>query len=248
MITKLSNATAIPIYLQVEATLKEMIEDTVYSLGEQIPSERELSKQLGVSRMTVRQAIENLTDRGLLERRSTRGTFVRQPQVLRNMGQEKTMGLTQMLRQDGVIPSSKLLSFELIMAPLKIAEKLNLRLGTTVAVLQRLRMVEGQPFCVETSYLPYDIVPGLAAGDFLLVDASLYAIMQDRYDIKLVKNDQTLKISFATYEEAELLGLQKGDPVMLLRSVVMDDNSRHVEYLKSVNHPDKVIFHSEANI
>jgi len=198
--------------------------------------------------MTVRQAIENLTDRGLLERRSTRGTFVRQPQVLRNMGQEKTMGLTQMLRQDGVIPSSKLLSFELIMAPLKIAEKLNLRLGTTVAVLQRLRMVEGQPFCVETSYLPYDIVPGLAAGDFLLVDASLYAIMQDRYDIKLVKNDQTLKISFATYEEAELLGLQKGDPVMLLRSVVMDDNSRHVEYLKSVNHPDKVIFHSEANI
>src|SRR5512136_2286617 len=82
---------SVPLYLQVEATLKEMIEDTVFSLGDQIPSERELSEQLGVSRMTVRRAIQNLIDHGLLERRSTNGTYVRQPQVLRGMGKEKTM-------------------------------------------------------------------------------------------------------------------------------------------------------------
>lgn len=245
---KLSENPSLPLYLQVEATLKEMIEDTVYSLGEQIPSERELSDQLGVSRMTVRRAIQNLIWHGLLERRSTSGTYVRQPQVLRGMGKEKTMGLTQLLKQEGTIAGSKLVSFEVKRAPLKIAEKLNLRLGSLVAVLRRLRMVDGQPFCVETSYLPYEFVPGLKADDFTKADVSLYAIMQDNYGIRFDKNDETLKISFATLEEAELLEIQEGDPVLLLRSVVMDDTDRCVEYLKSVNHPERVVFHSMAKL
>ena len=83
-----------PLYLQVEATLKEMIEGGDFSPGEQIPSERELSDQLGVSRMTVRRAVENLTHRGLLERRSTSGTYVRPPQVFRRMGKDVAVGLT----------------------------------------------------------------------------------------------------------------------------------------------------------
>jgi GntR family transcriptional regulator len=238
----------VPLYLQVEATLKEMIEDTVFSLGDQIPSERELSEQLGVSRMTVRRAIQNLTDHGLLERRSTNGTYVRQPQVLRGMGKEKAMGLTQLLQQEGVVAGSKLLSFEVTRAPLKVAEKLKIRLGAQIVVLRRLRLANGEPFCVETSYIPYDLVPGLSADDFSTPKSSLYVIMQDRYNIKLDKNDETLKISFATLDEAEQLEIQEGDPVILLRSVVMDDNNRCVEYLKSVNHPLRVVFHSIAKL
>ncbi len=254
MVNKLRTSPAynenpsIPLYLQVEATLKEMIEDTVFSLGDQIPSERELSEQLGVSRMTVRRAIQNLTDHGLLERRSTNGTFVRQPQVLRGMGKEKAMGLTQRLQQEGVMAGSTLLSFEIARAPLKVAEKLNIRLGSQVVILRRLRLANGEPFCVETSYIPYDLVPGLSADDFSAPKSSLYLIMQDRYNIKLDMNDDTLKISFATLDEAKQLEIQEGDPVILLRSVVMDDNGRCVEYLKSVNHPSRVVFHSIAKL
>jgi len=238
----------VPLYLQVEATLKEMIEDTVFTPGDQIPSERELSEQLGVSRMTVRRAIQNLSDHGLLERRSTNGTYVRQPQVLRGMGKEKTMGLTQLLQQEGVEAGSKLLSFEITRAPLKVAEKLKIRLGTQVVVLRRLRLANGEPFCIETSYIPHDLVPDLSSGDFSEPKSSLYVIMQDRYDIKLDKNDETLKISFATLDEANHLEIQEGDPVILLRSVVMDVEDRCVEYLKSVNHPSRVVFHSMAKL
>ena len=245
---KLTENPSLPLYLQVEATLKEMIEDTVYSADEQIPSERELSDQLGVSRMTVRRAIQNLIWHGLLERRSTSGTYVSRPQVLRGMGKERTMGLTQLLQQEGTKAGSKLLSFETMRAPLKIAEKLNLRLGSPVVVLRRLRMVDGQPFCVETSYMPSDQVPGLSADDFQLANSSLYAILQDRYSIRLDKNDETLKISFATQEESELLEIQEGDPVLLLRSTVFDENDHCVEYVKSVNHPERVIFHSMAKL
>lgn len=241
---KLTDDVALPLYLQVEATLKEMIEDTIYSAGEQIPSERELSEQLGVSRMTVRRAIENLIAHGLLERRSTSGTYVRQPQVQRGLGKDKTIGLTQLLQNEGVIAGSRLLTFEVVRAPLKIAEKLNIRLGAQVVVLRRLRLANGQPFCVETSYIPYDLVPGLSAEDFSRPQASLYAIMQDKYGIKLDKNDETISISFATHDEAEQLEIKEGDPILLMRSVVTDDTDRRVEYVKSVNHPERVIFHS----
>lgn len=245
---KLNGPLHVPLYLQVEASLKEMIEGLVYSPGDQIPSERELSEALGVSRMTVRRAVENLTRRGLLERRSTQGTYVKQPQVLRRVGKEFAQGLTQMLRMTGAAPGSRLLLFEIIPAPVKIAEKLQLRVGEMAVVLRRLRLANGTPFCIETSYLPQKLVPGLCAEDFALENTSLYAILRERYAIEVSKNDETLKMSYATPEEAELLGLRPNSPIILLRSVISNENDQAVEYLKSVNHPERVVFHSTAVI
>ncbi|MFZ5822285.1 MAG: GntR family transcriptional regulator [Chloroflexota bacterium] len=237
-----------PLYLQVEATLKEMIEESVYATGEQIPSERVLSEQLGVSRMTVRKAIENLMRYGLLERRSTNGTFVRQPKVMRRVGKDVAVGLTQLLTEEGSKAGSKLLKFEEILAPLKVAEKLNLHVGEHVVMIQRLRTSNGLSFCVETSYIPRELVPDLTAGDLERPSASLYSIMLNRYQIKLSHNSETLKLSYATSEEANLLCLKEGDPVLLLRSVVMDESDRRVEYLKSVNHPGLVMFSSMSTL
>ena len=245
---KLDETLNAPLYAQVEATLKEMIEGVVYSPGEQIPSERELSETLGVSRMTVRRAVESLIHHGLLERRSTQGTYVKAPQVMRRVGKEFAQGLTQMLRMTGATPGSQLLLFDIIPAPLKIAEKLQIRLGESVAVLRRLRLANGAPFCIETSYIPQVLVPGLCAEDFALENTSLYAILRDRYRLEVAKNDETLKMSFATDGEAAYLGIKPKSPVLLLRSVVMDADGKPIEYLTSVNHPERVIFHSTAEV
>lgn len=236
------------LYLQVESTLKEMIEGLVYSPGDQIPSERELSEQLGVSRMTVRRAIENLVHRGLLERRSTSGTYVRRPQVYRRVGKDLAVGITQLLQEEGAIAGSRLLSFETILAPLKIAEKLQIRLGVPVIVVRRLRTANDQPFCVETSYFPADLVPGLSPNDLSDPGVSLYHILLTRYGIKLARNNETLKLSYATHEEAAALELKSGDPVLLLRSVVFDGNDQPIEYLVSVNHPERVIFQAVSTL
>ena len=233
-----------PLYLQVEATLKEMIEGRDFSPGEQIPSERELSEQFGVRRMTVRRAVESLNSKGLLERRSTSGTFVRPPQVQRKLGKDIAVGLTQMLQEEGAVAGSVLLEFGYERAPLKIAEKLNLRIGAEVVVIKRLRTVNGQPFCVETSYIPSEIVPGLSNQDIENNNASLYTIMQERYGVRFALNNETLKISFATKDEADLLELKYGGPIMLMRTVISDVNGQPVEYLISVNHPNRVVFRS----
>lgn len=233
-----------PLYLQVEEALKEMIEGMTYSPGDQISSERELSEILGVSRMTVRRAIDNLVQRGLLERRTTSGTYVKEPQVMRGVGKEFTQGLTQMLHKTGAQPGSCLLLFEVVPAPLKIAERLQIRVGELMAVLRRLRLANNVPFCIETSYIPYQLVPGLSAEDFALENTSLYAILRTRYKINVSINDETIKMSYATAEEAKYLRMRQNHPVILLRAVISDENERPIEYLKSVNHPDRVVFHS----
>jgi len=241
-------ANSASLYQQVEATLKEMIEGSVYSPGDQISSERELSEQLGVSRMTVRRAIENLVRRGLLERRSTNGTFVRRPQVYRRVGKDLPVGLTQQLQEGGAQAGSKLLSFETTLAPLKIAQKLQIRLGLPVIVVRRLRTANDQPFCVETSYFPAERVPGLCAEDLQSRTVSLYQILFGRYGIQPAKTNETLKLSYATLDEARLLDLKVDAPVLLLRSVVLDPQEQPVEYLISVNHPGRVVFDAVSTL
>ena len=171
-----------PLYLQVQETLKEMIEDIEYGPGEQIPSERELSDMLGVSRMTVRRAVENLIQMGLLERHSTSGTYVCQPQVVRHVGSQYPVGLTQMLQQQDTRVGARLLAFDTIRAPRKVADHLRLRLGEPVIMLRRLRTVNGLPFCIETGYVPAQYLPDLVQSD-VEGDISFYALLKERYGI-----------------------------------------------------------------
>lgn len=231
------------LYPQVEATLREMIEDVEYGPGDKIPPERELAEMLGVSRMTVRRAIENLVKQGMLERHSTTGTFVRQPQVIRHLHQESIEGLSQTLREEGIEPGSQLISFETIRAPRKIAGYLNLRIGQFVVSICRLRLANEQPFCIETAYLPVDLVPDLIADD-LIKEISLYKILRERYSIMVASSEGTLKLSHSTPDEARLLILEVGAPVLFRSAVSFDIAGNPIEYSKSVNHPDAVVFHT----
>lgn len=236
-----------PVYLQVQTKLMELIRRAGYGPGDRIPPERDLAEQLGVSRMTMRRATENLVQQGVLERRSTSGTYVREPRVTRPVGYGVTLGLTQLLRQEGNEPGSRLLSFETRTATQKVREALDLPIGAKVVISRRQRLVNGQPFCVEVSHLPASLVPGLAASD-LIESPSLYSLLQERYGISIGRSDQLLSVASATDEEAELLGVAPGSPVLLLRSVVSDANGRNVEYLKSINHPDRVSFQAAGRL
>lgn len=232
---------SIPLYLQVQEMLQEMISGTEYSAGDKIPSERELSEQLGVSRMTVRRAVDNLVRMGLLERDSTSGTRVSLPRVGRSLDNQHSVGISQMLLAEGAQPGNKLLHFEVIRPPQKITEKLGLKLGSQVVVIRRLRSVNGVPFCLETSYLPAERVRGLVAED-LLGNQSLYKLLEERFGIEHHASEREIGVSYATIHEAEALQLEVDDPVLLYRGLVFDQHHQPFEYLKSVNHPKYVVF------
>lgn len=230
-----------PLYIQIQNSLKEMIEGSEYAPGDQIPSERELVDRLRVSRMTVRRAIESLIDEGLLERRSTSGTYVREPQVIRDISPNTIQSLTRQIQGKGGQAGSRLLLFEKQIATKKISKYLNLRLGENVYCIRRLRLTSELPFCIETSYLPVAQFPNLTK-DKLSSDASLYQLLAATYLVRASRSLDRLDLSYATAEEAQLLDLRINDPVIFLRSVIFDEQEVPFEYVKSINHPFRVAF------
>ncbi|WP_045234453.1 GntR family transcriptional regulator [Deinococcus pimensis] len=234
-------STFAPRYLQVQRALQEMIEGPEYAPGDRVPSERELAEQLGVSRMTVRRAMDNLVRMGLLERDSTSGTRVSEPRVSRVLNDPRLHSITQMVAATGGRAGGRLLDFSVSPAPAKVAARLEVPVGSAVVVLRRLRLVNDVPFCLETSYLPEARVPGLAAED-LAGNGSLYGVLEARFDVRAASGDSSIGVSVATPAEARALGLPEGHAVLLYRSVVRDVEGRAFEYLKSVNHPQLVVF------
>ncbi|MBN1266174.1 MAG: GntR family transcriptional regulator [Anaerolineales bacterium] len=246
MKTDLYHSAEDPLYRQIEETLQEMIEETEYEPGDRIPSERALADQLGVSRMSVRRAVENLIGSGLLERRSTSGTYVCSPQVVRPAGPMYVFSLSRFLREEGKTPGSQILELDQIRVPRKVASRLQIRVGAHVWVIRRLRLANDQPFCIETSFLPAALVPDLDT-QALREGASLYELLEQQFALTASTGQDEWRIAYATSEEAGLLKLSPGDPILLMRSVIYDQNGHPIEYLKSVNHPEKVVFRSNLS-
>jgi GntR family transcriptional regulator len=229
------------LHVQVQHTIRGMVERGEYASGDRIPSERELAEEMGISRMTIRRALDELVRAGLLERRSTSGTYVREASVVRRVGVGSTLGLTQLLEQEGAAAGSRLLSFHIEPASRQIAAQLDVPAGVAVVRLRRLRLANDEPFCVETSYLPRARVPNLAADD-IAGQGSLYALLSARYGIEIGSSDEVLSVTRVDADDASALGLVPHDSALLLRATTRDTNGQPIEYLHSVNHPDRVAF------
>jgi len=229
------------VYLKAEQFVLEMIEGPDYSPGDRIPSERELSERFGISRMTMRKAIDRLVRQRVLERRGTSGTYIPAPIIERPFDDAVSHSISEIVERSGGIPGGKLLFFESAAATERVAERLAIKPGAPLIVIRRLRTVNDLPFCVETSHLPADRVPGLAADD-LLGGQSLYGILKERINIDIGTGESTIAVAPATAQEATLLGLRPETPTLIYRSVVLDRQSRPIEYLTSVNHPQLVVF------
>ncbi|UBV45061.1 GntR family transcriptional regulator (plasmid) [Deinococcus taeanensis] len=232
---------AFPRYLQVQQALQEMIEGTEYAPGDKVPSERELAEQLGVSRMTVRRAMDNLVRMGLLERDSTAGTRVSAPKVNRLLNDPQLHSITQMVTAEGGQAGGRLLEFQVTAAPSQVSERLGVPVGSAVVMLRRLRLVNEVPFCLETSYLPHARVPGLAAED-LMGNQSLYRVLRERYGIEAGVGESVISVAPATVAEGRALNLGADQSVLLYRTLVRDPAGVPFEYLKSANHPQFVVF------
>nr|WP_248311355.1 GntR family transcriptional regulator [Bosea sp. ASV33] len=234
-----------PIYVEVQDYLLDLIGAPDYGPGDRIPSERTLADALGINRMTVRKAIDRLVERNVLERNGTSGTRIPLVQVSRPIDAPATLGITRIIRNAGGEPGSKLLHFGEEAASESIAQRLELAPGDALIMARRLRSVNDEAFCIETSYLPAGSVPGLSAED-LLSGQSLYALLQQRYGIEISIRDREISVGTATEREAQLLALAPGSPTLVLRIVARDGEGRPVEYMRSVNHPHHVVFRSSA--
>lgn len=226
---------------QAVQALLEMLERPEFGPTERIPAERDLAAHLGISRMTLRKALQVLIERGVLERRGNRGTFVTAPGVERPLNSVARKGIAEVVSQGGARPGSKLLYFEQTVASARVASLLNIQQGAPLLTIRRLRTVDQKPFCIETSYIPAARVPDLVAGD-LLEGASLYALLSSRYQIEIDGDEGTLSVAAMNEQETRLLEVEPGTAALVYRGVIFDTAGVPVEYLVSINHPQRVVF------
>ncbi|WP_153125597.1 GntR family transcriptional regulator [Peribacillus tepidiphilus] len=227
----------IPIYHQLEEYIKSQIECGALKVDEAIPSEREYAERYQISRMTVRQAINNLVNEGYLYRQKGRGTFVNKQKV-----EQKLQGLTSFtedMLERGMKPSSKLLSFQIIPADIQVASRLKLKENTPVYEIQRVRLADDVPMALETTYLPANLVKGLTEE---IINQSLYKYIEDTLLLTISEAAQQIEAASAKEIEVKHLEIEKGSPVLLiLRTSYLQDGTPF-EFVKSAYRADRYKF------
>jgi GntR family transcriptional regulator len=227
-----------PVWAQIEERLAERIEGGHLGTGERLPPERELAEWLGVSRMTVRQALGALAARGLVERGVGRGTFVRAPgKVVHDLS--GALGFTERLGRQGLEAGAELVSAAEEGAPDAVAAALELEPGAPTLRVQRVRSAAGRPLALEDSWLPADRFPGLLERDLV---GSLYALMRDGYGLEPAEAVERLEPVVARAHEAALLDVPEGAPLMLVERVARASGGIAVEFARDRHRGDRSRF------
>lgn len=219
---------ALTLYSQLAEHLREQIDAGSLKPGDKLASERDLSLQHGMSRMTVRQALGQLEREGLLSVRRGVGTFVSEPKLTYDA--VNLLGFTEaMLGKQGVL-SSKVLSQKLVTASSQIRQALNLSSTQTVIEIKRIRLIDKVPMAIETNYLP-DRFEGLETMN--LREASLYAILEDLYNVKPYVAEQTIEAATTRSFEQKHFKVNSPISVLHIQGTSFDQYHKPVEYFKS---------------
>ncbi len=227
-VVTIDRSSPIPLYFQVAQALQHAIEDGKLPPGSRLDNELQLADDLGLSRPTMRKAMEYLVDQGLLIRRRGVGTTVVQPKVRRPI---QLSSLFDDLQATGRRPSTSVLSLEVVPATAQVAEALNLVEGMPVHRITRLRSADGRPIALMTNYLPPDL-PGLGPEELTaqaLAEAGLYKVFRSA-GIHLHAADQVVGARKATASEAHLLDEPRGAALLTMQRVAYDDFGRVVEF------------------
>jgi GntR family transcriptional regulator len=211
-------------------------------VGGALPSERQLSVDLGVSRLTVRAALDELVREGFLVRRRGSGTFVREPKI----AQELTMtSFSEEMRRRGMTPGSRTLSLETTTAGAYLGRCLHVSPSERVVVAKRLRLADGESMAIETLHVPESLVPGLEPKD--LDRGSFYELLGERYGITIVGGMQTIEPTVTNEEESEALNVPLHSPAFLFERTTRSENDDIVEFVRSIYRGDRYRLVSELN-
>jgi GntR family transcriptional regulator len=222
--------------LTKQSETRERVLDLIERLGvgEAIPSERQLSGDLRVSRLTVRAALDDLVREGFLERRHGAGTFVSEPKI----AQELTMtSFTEDMQRRGMVPSSKTMELKTVAAGARLGRLLHVSPSERIVVVTRLRYADRETMAIETLHVSEALVPGLTAKD--LEQHSFYELLEDRFGVIVVGGSQAIEPTVTNEEESAALGVPLHSPAFLFERTTKAADGTIVEYVRSIYRGDR---------
>ena len=216
----------VPLYAQIKDILRARILDGSYQPHQQMPSESEMIATFNVSRITVRQALNDLQNEGLIFRIHGKGTFVSKPKAFQDLG--RLQGFGEAMRQMGYETFARVLSIKSVTPSAQVAERLQLPKRARVTELQRVRFLNREPISLDVSYVPLAIGNRLAKEDLAARD--VFVILENDYGIALGHAELQIGSTLADDTLAAQLKVEEGSPVLFIERTTHTADGRPIDY------------------
>jgi GntR family transcriptional regulator len=214
------------LYARVETVLASEITDGQLKTGQQLPTEDSLIVRFGVSRITVRRAIQNLVSRGLVEIRRGKGTFVAAPKITQDL--TELSGFVEDMHAVGRKPTARVLGKVIVPADATVATQLALTRGQRVVRIRRVRLADGIPLSFDETFLPLEIGKKIVANNLKV--EPIFSLLERKYDVPLIEADYKLDAVPAGIEVAAALKVKKRTPIFRIERTSYTTGGRPVDY------------------
>ena len=234
----------LPLYSQLQNIMVEKIKEGIYPLDKALPSEFELVDTYGVSRTTVRQAIDNLVKDGYLEKRRGVGTFVVDRKKKNLWDLQELKSFREEFISKGFVVRTEALKITCIKINNELKEIFSEKISECYC-LERLRYINEKPVICVTTYVPKDIAPGLDTYNFS--KESLFDILSKKYNVQIKYATKEFKAISATSSDAKLLNIEKNSPIQLVKTITYDEKNVPIEYSISRDRGDISVYKVKVN-
>lgn len=240
---KLNENSLTPLYQQLLEEIKSHIDSGKYKSEEKIPTEPELSKEYGVSRITVRRAVDELCTEGYLVKKQGKGTFVCQPKMLRKIARSKDVqGFSETCRANGMTSGAKMISRKVISAQRKEAEFFHIGENDKLIYIQRVRTANDIPIMLENNFFDYKKFSFLETAD--LENISLFQSIKENTGVEVSQAvSTTLEIVKAEPYHGELLDVAVGEPLFYMNAYLADTQGEPVFIGRQYIVGSRYVFH-----
>ncbi|WP_219912618.1 GntR family transcriptional regulator [Bombilactobacillus bombi] len=224
---KLKHHTKNTLYEQLANTIRKNIQDNIYKRGEQIPSEMEFHKTTGLSRSTIRKALNILTEEGLLTKVHGKGTFVSKTQRI-EQNKSSFLSFTDNVERMGKTMTTKMVNAQITTSNKEQENFFNLPHQQKLIKITRIRYIDLNPICVETIWFT-QLYKSLLHEN---LNGSLYSLLKNKYNVLPTIGKKVFGMSYADQNEASFLNVPSGSALMLIENYVNDSNNRplHITY------------------
>jgi GntR family transcriptional regulator len=235
---EIDTGSPLPLYAQLESILAGEIGTGTLPPGSQLPNEEQLVERYRVSRTTIRQTIQNLVRRGLVEIRRGKGTFVLQPKITQEL--TELSGFVEDMQSLGRQASARLVDKQTVPATEPVARALAIDVGTPVVCIQRVRLADNAALSFDETYLPREIGERILEND--LETEPIFSLLEQKYDTPLVEADYRLEAVAADTTVARALGIGAGSPIFLIERTSYTTGHQPIDYEKLYYRGDQIRF------
>lgn len=232
--SELDPKSIVPLYKQLKDLLLQDIKEGIFKANQKIPTELELSEKYQISRMTVRKALAELVEEGILAKKQGKGTFVQEEKMTEDLSSPNSF--TNLCKRNGKRPGGKTLKFALQEARDRDKSELKLEENEMVILVERVRTADEIPVMLEKLYFPGHLKNILVED---LDNASLYQILREKYGLQSGNSVMEISVCEATPEEAATLKVKTGTPCLLMEEIVYDQYNNPFHRSKSILRGDK---------